>query len=492
MSRSLRSILLPLVYLAAVTALIYRLFSGWAYDDPFITYRYAYNLSHGLGPVYNAGERVLSTTTPLFALLLGVLAHLWPDLPHLANLIGAFSLALGGLFLWDLAQSWETPLAGWAGLLLYPTFPLLATTLGSETPLYLALCLGAFASYARQRYGWAATCSALALLARPDGALVPLLLGADYLLRGQRAIPWRAVLLFLVLALPWFVFAWSFYGSPLPVTLFAKQQQGSMAVSQRFAAGFLAHVQDYAHQPQYWLEALLALAGLAYLVTAARRWTLLLAWTLLYFTAYSLLGVSRYYWYYAPLVPGFVALVGLGITGIIHFLAKQVRSRAGDRGDSALQRLTVGSLTPWTLLAIAVTGALAIAQLTDLLQIRRNPDRRAAVYQDVGRWLEANTRPGDRVGALEVGIIGYYTRRPMVDFAGLLQPEVAAQLPIGTSYQDAALWALEQYRPEYLVLIKGDFPGLESGYVARRCEAVEKFPGKLYKYRDNILVYACQ
>src|SRR5450759_3208716 len=91
------------IYLTGTTLLIYSFFSRWGYDDPFITYRYAANLQHGLGFVYNPDERVLSTTTPLFTLLLALLGNLWHNLPRLANLLGAFSLALGGLFLWVLA-----------------------------------------------------------------------------------------------------------------------------------------------------------------------------------------------------------------------------------------------------------------------------------------------------------------------------------------------------------------------------------------------------
>src|SRR5262249_10752316 len=39
-------------------------------DDALITFRYARNLIAGNGFIYNAGERVLGTTTPLFTLLL--------------------------------------------------------------------------------------------------------------------------------------------------------------------------------------------------------------------------------------------------------------------------------------------------------------------------------------------------------------------------------------------------------------------------------------
>ncbi|MGW8249566.1 MAG: hypothetical protein ACWGO1_02905, partial [Anaerolineales bacterium] len=256
----------PLAYLLLVSAILYALLSQWAYDDPYITYRYAHNLAQGVGFVYNPGERIQSTTTPLFAMLLAVLYFFSTDLPSVANLIGAVSLALGGLFLWDLSRTWKTPIAGWAALLLYPSFTLPAMTIGSETPLYIALCLGAFASYARQRYTTAAVFAALATLARPDGVLVAVALGLDYLMRVRREVPWKAVLVFVCLVAPWFIFAWLYFGSPLPITLAAKQLQGTMAVSQTFAPGTLWIIGWYLVGWQYWIEAVLAVMGIYWLV----------------------------------------------------------------------------------------------------------------------------------------------------------------------------------------------------------------------------------
>ena len=48
-----------------------------ALEDAFITFRYARNIAQGLGFVYNPGERVLGTTTPLQTLLLAGLGFLF-------------------------------------------------------------------------------------------------------------------------------------------------------------------------------------------------------------------------------------------------------------------------------------------------------------------------------------------------------------------------------------------------------------------------------
>ena len=360
---SWRTLAWSAAYLLAVSAALYALFANWAYDDPFITYRYADNLARGLGFVYNPGERLLSTTSPLFALLLAAVKALGGEIHTSATLIGALSAACGGLCLWILGRTWQTPLVGWAGLLLYPGFALLGTTIGSETPLYLALCLGAFAAFARPHWTLTAILAALAVLTRPDGALVPLTLAAAFLLRpgmpkpALQNIPWKAVALFLALSAAWFLFAWAYFGSPIPLTLAAKQHQGAMVASQRFGPGFLTILANY-NKPLYWVEAALAAAGLGVMLWKRSPWLVLLAWTGLYFAAFTLLGVSRYYWYYTPLLPGFIACLGIGLEALFQ----------------RLRRIPLGLL-------VLLPAALLIFQARDTWELHARPDPRYPIYR---------------------------------------------------------------------------------------------------------------
>jgi hypothetical protein len=466
--RRLQAALL-IAYVLIASGLLFSQFTNAGYDDPFITYRYAQNLAQGRGFVYNPGQRTLSTTTPLFTLLLALLTPLPVDMPTQAIVIGCVSLALGGVLLWDLARTWRAPAVGWAGLLLYPTFSRLVSTLGSETPLYNVFCLGAFALYARKRYNWSAACCALAVLTRPDGVLVPLVLAAGYLWEQRRSLslkvfPWRAGLIFAGLLAPWILFAWLYFGSPLPVTLAAKQSQGTMTIFQSFFDGFVTILANHARFPQYWVEAALAGIGLLWLVSRGRSWILLLAWTTLYFSAYTFLGVSRYFWYYGPLLPGFIALVGLGAEAIrtLGLPADQPEARAV-RGGQASRPLLI-------LLAL-----LLLAQLADLNRLSHSPDIRLGLYRVAGDWLRDNTPPDASVGTLEVGILGYYSGRQMIDFAGLIQPQVVSQLTNQVNFENAAIWATNNYRPDYLLLHRGYLPDLESGYAARRCRLIISF-----------------
>ena len=473
----------PLFYVLFVTATLFVTLSNWSYDDPFITYRYARNFANGFGFVYNYGERVQSTTTPLFTILLAGISLFWDNIPKLANLIGALSLGLGAIFIWDLAQTWQTPVVGWISLLIYPSFPLLFTTISSETPLYLAFCLGTFAFYAKKDYSFTAILAALATLTRPDGVLVPVILGIHYLLFIKKPIPWKAIILFLVPTLVWFTFAWIYFGSPLPVTLAAKQHQESMAISQSFAQGFITTAKPYTNQWQYIYALVFAAFGLIFSVFQHRTWLLYLIWPVLYFIAYALLDVSRYFWYYAPLVPGFVVAFGLGINSA---------QKLWQRISIPYQTLDNWRSIQFVLLPLILVTPLLYSQVDVLINSWGRVDARYAIYRAIGEWLTANTPEDATIGVLEVGIIGYYAKRPMVDFAGLLQPLTSQQIDVDTTYIDLTKWAIEYYKPNYIVLHSNWIPEFENSYLTEKCQIIKYFNGSEYEFDLSLDIYACE
>lgn len=464
----------PIVWAAIVSAALLGWFGGHAYDDPFITYRYAQNLAAGLGFVYNSGERVLSTTTPLYALILAAARLFGADIPTFSNALGALSLALGGLALWRLGLAWRAPLAGLAAMLVYPLFPLLVTTLGSELPLYLALVLGATLAYAHERYLAAAALLALAALIRADGVLAAGVLGAAFLLQRRRPLPWRALALYLALLLPWLAFAQLYFGAPFPATLEAKRRQALLPGSELFLPGLLAQLRD-----NYWRYAefrpMFTLAALG-LVAALRRrgpWLIPIGWSALYTAAYAALGVTSYFWYYGPVIVGLAALVGLGLDAL-----------------AGLARRGWGHPAAAWAVALALGLQLLRVEYQGLLFLKDHRDTRVALYQAAGEWLRANTPPDARVGTLEVGIIGYYAQRPMLDFAGLLQPPVAQQLSPASSYDAAAVWAFQRYRPRYLVLQDGALPRLQhEAAPAGGCHPVHELRDAVYAY--PLIIFAC-
>ncbi|NUQ49193.1 MAG: hypothetical protein HUU27_04645, partial [Phycisphaerae bacterium] len=74
----------PVAALAVAVILTYLLHVSWYWpqinDDAFITFRYSRNLADGLGPYFNAGERVEGYTNFLLMVLMAGVIRLWgPD-----------------------------------------------------------------------------------------------------------------------------------------------------------------------------------------------------------------------------------------------------------------------------------------------------------------------------------------------------------------------------------------------------------------------------
>jgi hypothetical protein len=79
----------------------------------------------------------------------------------------------------------------------------------------------------------------------------------------------------------------------------------------------------------------------------------------------------------------------------------------------------------------------------------------------------------------------------MIDFAGLIQPAVAQQMQAATTYGDTAFWAVEQYRPDYLILHAGMFSRIENDpQVQAQCQIVRTFQRP--EYNPPLNIHRCQ
>ena len=222
---------------------VFAAYTQRAWEDYWITFRASRNLATGHGLVFTPGERVHSFTSPLGVLLPAGLSWLTGNGPEdvilwLFRVVSLIALASGVVLVHAVLKNLALrPLTIGFTLAL---FALDAKTLdfstnGMETGLlifFLALSLhGLFISgprqYLRLGLGWAGL-----MWTRPDGCvyIAATGLGALLFLRETSAAAprsWlaklsRAALICAALYLPWFLWAWWYYGSPVPHTIIAK------------------------------------------------------------------------------------------------------------------------------------------------------------------------------------------------------------------------------------------------------------------------------
>jgi hypothetical protein len=164
-------------------------------EDAYIYFRLARNLADGQGYVFNrGGEAVESGSSPLWLLLLVLLARLHVDLALGAKLLGIAIGALALLAVHALAREWIADrwlrlapvlLTAWSAPFL------MWNQRGLETPLYALVVLGLVyvcVDARRVRY-WPLPAVAL-LLARPEAFLVLLPVAAALYLHRE---PWRRI-----------------------------------------------------------------------------------------------------------------------------------------------------------------------------------------------------------------------------------------------------------------------------------------------------------
>ena len=457
-------------------------------DDAYITFRVARNLAAGHGPVFNPGEQVLSVTTPGYMLLLAAASAVSQDFVWLGLALNGLALLFIGALVIDLSHIVNpsgpdtvqtrllSVLSATLAVSLTLTFPLLTASVGMETPLFMAAILAAFAAYRRALRPsnedrlttrwllWTATAAALAFLLRPDGLLVAVAIGSHWIVTRRRMV-WRPVALFLALSLPWLVFAWLTYGSPVPNTLVAKATQALGEDVTRWGAGLVQALGDWTQQ--FPVAAFLALIGLVLaLVRRQSGRSPMLLWTALTIIAHSALDVRSYFWYYVPFVAVLALLAGDGAAAVALWLTVRLEQRR-------FAGLATGLLAAALAFAVLVPAAKAASLLTQPPIPRRREQAYLASAEFLRELCASRTDP-TRVGVAEIGLIGYVSDCSIVDFAGLLQRDVAH---LRVSPADKMAWTIKRYQPEYLVLSGGtNYPTLlsDSAWFRQRYEPVDK------------------
>ncbi len=78
----------------------------------------------------------------------------------------------------------------------------------------------------------------------------------------------------------------------------------------------------------------------------------------------------------------------------------------------------------------------------------------------IGKWLRENTAPEAVIATNDIGAIGYFSRRPIIDIIGLVTPEILPYFDYYREHKNAVLAFIQDSKPDYVVVFPRYFPEL--------------------------------
>jgi hypothetical protein len=411
-------------------------------DDAYITYRYASNLLDGRGFVYNEGERVLGTTTPLYAFTLAGFGFLFggsdAPFPWISLLINAVADSITCLLLIRIGKRLGFLPCGLATAAIWAIAPWSVTFAigGMETSFIIALMTGTFYLYSSDKPVPASLLASLSLLTRPDSLLfiMPLLVE-----RVRRTLPKSRInpdpnpislpeaLTFILPSLAWFIIAGVYYGKPFPNSVSAKiiaydleSHEAFIRLLQHYATPFLGHLTFGGRWVTIGLILYITLF-IAGMISAIRAWIgswAIFIFPITYLLVFSLANPLIFRWYLSPPLPIFFFGIFLGIFRITKDFRK--------------------GLFYWIFAAMAFL--LTLNGWT--LQPDHGPSRPAPkmafiklelLYERVGKDLNDLIGADQTLAAGDIGALGYFTKARILDTVGLISPISADYYPLPDS-----------------------------------------------------------
>jgi hypothetical protein len=412
-------------------------------EDAYITLRYSENIAHGNGFVYNLGERVLGTTTPLFTLIMALVGWIGLDALWIGKAVNILADGAVCYLLALLLIALGFRRAARLGALLYATAsaPINFSIGGMETSLVTLAGLGALYAFMLRRATGTAVCLALLILLRIDGLLLAGVLLIGWM-RIHGPIPIRSILIGIAITLPWLIFATFYFGSPIPTSAIAK-----LIVYQRLVTEQFPNLQIVLHQfvgdPVHTALFSFSFIGAVWLWRSRRHMRPPIVWLTLYFGAIliSRAPVAGFGWYFVPPLPIYFAFTAAGLTTVWNWTVRLERPRIG---FLVAYRDAIVNMSMALIALVLLVNLRSTARSISIEQNREDVLRKAA-----GEWLDMNVPLGSRIMTEGIGYIGYFSKRPILDMVGLVSPEV---IPIYRNEKYPLGEIVWRFRPEYLLL----------------------------------------
>lgn len=428
---------------------------GFPLDDAWIHQTYARNLAQDGDWAFIPGERSGGSTSPLWSAflavgpLMGLGPYIWTYVLSWLTLWGTCLIATA---LFQTLCPEHARFSIWIGVFIAMEWHIVwFTASGMETLLFtfismLVIHLLLYNQESENMGIWIGILIGVTVWIRPDGIT---LLGPALLITLLLSVSWRRKVTIITGILAGFVFLFTVYlgfnkvtaGTFWPNTFFAKQAEYAELKQNPFLGRFWMQI----FQPLEGAGIVLLPGVLLVVIEMIRRKRWEIAAVLLWVVGY----IGLYAWrlpvtyqngrYVFPVMPVFFIL---GFTGFANWVWK------GTSGKM-LWILKVS----WNLILILVTvgtwfiGARAYGRDVKYIETE---------MVDIANWLNKNTPEDAIIAVHDIGAIGYFGNRKLLDLAGLISPEV---IPFIRDEDKLSLY-LDSHRATYLVTFPDWYPKL--------------------------------
>ncbi len=436
-----RDVVFLLVALALVLFYVAKANGGFPLDDSWIHQVYGRNLAQTGQWAFVVGTPSAASTSPLYTVLLSIGYRLNIPFKLWTHTLGVLALWITGMISARMAerllpaQKW----AGWvAGLLLLLEWHLIwAAASGMETMLFsmwtLVLIHLAWreadaqqAETALKKRLWNGAIfgafAALATLTRPEGVVLTAVIGLVMIIaRPQGA--WRSFLVwaiaaavaFLILMTPYLALNIQLTGGLLPDTAAAKQAESAGL----FAESFLTRLINMV-VPIFAGAQVILVPGILYFAvytardSVAQRKRLFdllpLFWALILILLYTTRLPANYQHgrYVIPVLPSLVLLGTVGTLTLVRISQRSLLGRVLTRS------LAISSILGFVGFAFTI-GPSQYAQDVTII----DQEMVASAH-----WIADHIPPDQILAVHDIGAVGYFAPRPILDLAGLVSPEI--------------------------------------------------------------------
>lgn len=428
-------VVLLLILLAVALLWPYRHFAG---DDAYITFRFVQNFASGQGFSFNPGEPTYGSTAPLWVFLLAGMNRLGLQIAtgaHLLNWI--FSIADVLLFFRLACLYLGRNAAALAAAVLFIADPWFIrwSMSGMENSLALCLLLGLLLAQAHGRncgrVNWLAPLlGALAALCRPEMSLLAGLLVLDNLLFERRRLAANLgaiALAYAVIVTPWVLYAISVFHSPIPNTITAKITRDHLAALIRVAQ-YLA---------TFWVFQ--GLASIAVLASRSRRDAFV-----------RLFGPNLDKWVlpaaWAAILPAFYIAGGAPVAGRYMVFGMPCYLLLGVAAWAVLWERVPRMVSAAFGLTLLLIGYVQYHYCWYVTAWPQGMDPRLI---DTALTLKRESKSTDLVAADQIGVLGFYSERRVLDIFGLVSPEI---MPYRKAADQGPVWRyVHQRRAQYVL-----------------------------------------